>query len=352
MSTEDNLDIRLAAKVLDEDHYDLADVKERILEFLSVKKLKKSMKGSILCFIGPPGVGKTSLGKSIARAMGRKFVRISLGGMRDEAEIRGHRRTYIGALPGRIIQGMRTAPELATPCSCSTRSTSSGSDFRGDPASALLEVLDPAQNNSFEDHYLNIPYDLSKVLFITTANLLDTIPRPLLDRMEVLELPGYITLEKIEIAKRYLIPRQIEENGIPAKALQISDAGLRHIVNSYTREAGVRELERKIATICRKHGETLRLGKETARAGDGGEREEVPRARGIQRRDRAQAPDGGRGDGAGEDDVGRRDPLHRGAEDAGTRRDEAHGTARRRDEGERRGRGEFRPRSLSARRRP
>jgi len=250
-TTADNLDIDAAEKVLNEDHYDLERVKERILEFLSVKKLKQTMKGSILCFVGPPGVGKTSLGQSIARAMDRKFVRISLGGMKDEAEIRGHRRTYIGALPGRVIQGMRTAGS-ANPVFMLDEIDKLGADFRGDPASALLEVLDPAQNASFEDHYLNIPFDLSKVLFITTANLLDPIPRPLLDRMEVLELPGYITLEKIEIAKRYLLPRQIDENGLSAGAIKISDAGLRHIAMHYTREAGVRELERKIGAVCRK----------------------------------------------------------------------------------------------------
>jgi ATP-dependent Lon protease len=249
--TADNLDIDEAAKILDEDHYDLERVKERILEFLSVKKLKDSVKGSILCFAGPPGVGKTSLGKSIARSMGREFVRISLGGMKDEAEIRGHRRTYIGALPGRIVQGMRTAGS-SNPVFMLDEIDKLGSDFRGDPASALLEVLDPAQNTSFEDHYLNIPFDLSKVLFLTTANLLDPIPRPLLDRMEVLELPGYITMEKIQIAKRYLLPRQIEENGLPKSALTITDDGLRHIAAFYTREAGVRELERKIGGVCRK----------------------------------------------------------------------------------------------------
>ncbi|MEE9271262.1 MAG: endopeptidase La [Candidatus Krumholzibacteria bacterium] len=250
-STQDNLDIDLAESVLHEDHYDLDRVKERILEFLSVKKLKQSMKGSILCFVGPPGVGKTSLGKSIARAMDRKFIRISLGGMKDEAEIRGHRRTYIGALPGRIIQGLRTTGSN-NPVFMLDEIDKLGSDFRGDPASALLEVLDPAQNNAFEDHYLNIPVDLSGVLFLTTANLLDPIPRPLLDRMEVLELPGYITLEKIQIARRYLLPRQLDENGLQKGAVKINDAGLRHIASHYTREAGVRDLERKIGSICRK----------------------------------------------------------------------------------------------------
>ncbi|MCZ6767370.1 MAG: endopeptidase La [bacterium] len=249
--TEDNLDIDKAEEVLNEDHYDLESVKERILEFLSVKKLKDTMKGSILCFAGPPGVGKTSLGKSVARAMGREFVRISLGGMKDEAEIRGHRRTYIGALPGRIIQSMRTAGSN-NPVFMLDEIDKLGSDFRGDPASALLEVLDPAQNSDFEDHYLNVAFDLSKVLFLTTANLLDTIPRPLLDRMEVLEIPGYITMEKVEIAKRYLLPRQIDENGLPDGTVTVTEDGFRHIANHYTREAGVRELERKLANICRK----------------------------------------------------------------------------------------------------
>lgn len=257
--TEDNLDVDLAEKVLGEDHYGLEMVKERILEFLSVKKLKQSMRGSIICFVGPPGVGKTSLGKSIARSIGREFVRISLGGVRDEAEIRGHRRTYIGALPGRIIQGMRTA-DSNNPVFMLDEIDKLGNDFRGDPSAALLEVLDPAQNDSFEDHYLNIPFDLSKVLFVTTANLLDPIPRPLLDRMEVIEIPGYITMDKIEIAKRYLLPRAMESNGVPENALTFTEGGLRHLIRSYTREAGVRELDRKLSQVCRKVARRLASG--------------------------------------------------------------------------------------------
>ena len=255
-STQDILDIERARRVLNSDHYDLDQVKERILEFLSVKKLKKSLKGSILCFVGPPGVGKTSLGKSIASALGRGFVRMSLGGIKDEAEIRGHRRTYIGALPGKIIQGIRTAGKN-NPVFMLDEIDKLGADFRGDPASALLEVLDPEQNNSFEDHYVNISFDLSRVMFITTANVRDTIPAPLLDRMEVLELPGYITYEKMQIAKRFLIPRQLSETGVPASKLVITGEAVGSIVERYTREAGVRNLERCIASIARKTARKL-----------------------------------------------------------------------------------------------
>ncbi|MDB6110222.1 MAG: ATP-dependent protease La [Pedosphaera sp.] len=249
--TEDKLDLKVAKRILDEQHFGLAKVKDRLLEFLAVIKLKKQIKGPILCLVGPPGVGKTSLGKSVADALGRKFARIALGGMRDEAEIRGHRRTYVGALPGRILYALRRT-ESRNPVILLDEIDKVGSDFRGDPASALLEVLDPAQNNTFTDHYLDLPFDLSRVLFITTANWLDPIHPALRDRLEVIELPGYTESEKLQISKRYLVPRQLDENGLTRQGFRMPDAAVRRLIQDYTREAGVRQLEREIAALMRK----------------------------------------------------------------------------------------------------
>jgi ATP-dependent Lon protease len=258
-TTEDNLDLDQARRILDEDHFDLDKVKERIIEYLAVSKLKHEVSGPILCFAGPPGVGKTSLGQSIARTLGRKFTRISVGGVRDEAEIRGHRRTYIGAMPGTIIRSLRDA-ESMNPVLLIDEIDKMGADFRGDPASAMLEVLDPEQNKNFRDHYLDLPFDLSKVLFICTANTLDTVPGPLLDRMDVIQLAGYTEEEKLGIAKKYLVPKQLKAHGLTKDRLRLSDGVLRTVIREYTREAGVRGLERRIADLCRKTATQIAKG--------------------------------------------------------------------------------------------
>ena len=337
--TTDNLDINEARQVLDDDHSGLEKVKERILEYLAVKSMRPAGKDPILCFVGPPGVGKTSLGRSIARALGRKFHRISLGGMRDEAEIRGHRRTYIGALPGQIIQGLRRA-ESKNAVLMLDEVDKLGMDFRGDPASALLEVLDPEQNVAFRDHYIDVAFDLSKVLFITTANVLDTVPAPLRDRMEIIEIAGYTEEEKVRIARSHLVPKQVTDHGmVEGEQVQWTDAALRLLVRGYTREAGLRNLERAIAAVTRKIAKRRVEGHTEPRGGDRGARGRAARgpevhARGARGAD--QHPR--RGDRHVLDAHRRRDPLHRGHPDEGQQDAHPDRPAGRRHEGVRAGR--------------
>ncbi len=331
-STEDKLDLNEARRILDEDHYGLEEIKERILEFLAVIKLKPEAKSPILCFVGPPGVGKTSLGRSIARAMGRHFERMSLGGVRDEAELRGHRRTYIGAMPGRIVQSIRRAG-VNNPVMMLDEIDKLGADYRGDPAAALLEILDPQQNNSFRDHYLDLPFDLSKVFFIATANQLGPIPAPLRDRMEIIRLAGYSDQEKLHIARRYLVPRQIQENGLDEAKFEITDEALKLIAERYTREAGVRQMERTVGGIIRKAALKIARGEAERVVVDRGGHQGVSGLAEVLSGRGAQGVAGGRGDGDGLDGDGRRSPLHRGDAPARRLRADHHGTTRRSDAG-------------------
>ena len=330
--TEDNLDVAHARMVLDEDHYDLEDVKDRILEFLAVQKLKAEVTSPILCFVGPPGVGKTSLGKSIARAMGRKFIRISVGGVRDESEIRGHRRTYVGAMPGTIIRAIRDAGS-SNPVFMIDEIDKMGSDWRGDPSSAMLEVLDPEQHSTFRDHYLDLPFDLSRVMFICTANVLDTIPGPLRDRMEIISIAGYTEQDKMHIARQYLVPRQLERNGLKPNQMTFTDDALTTVIENYTREAGVRGLERQIGTIARKFA---RMVAEEGRRKMTVDEKQVVKFLGRQkvfRETKRRTSDPGVSTGLAWTPGRRRHPVHRGAGHARQRAARAHRPARRRDEG-------------------
>jgi ATP-dependent Lon protease len=332
------IDIVEARKVLDDDHFGLEKIKRRILEYLAVRKLNPSGKSPILCFVGPPGVGKTSLGQSIARATGRKFVRVSLGGTHDEAEIRGHRRTYIGALPGNIIQSLKKAGSKNTVMMLDEIDKLGMGGFHGDPSSALLEVLDPEQNSTFRDNYLAVPYDLSKVMFIATANMLDTIPGPLRDRMEVIQLPGYTAQEKLQIAKRYLVARQLESAGIKASQAELTGAALLAIINDYTREAGVRNLEREIGNVIRHVAVKVAEGKGRAHDGGRGGPRVDPRPAQVRSGSRDAKRHSRRGYGPRLDAGGRRHPLHRGHPHARQRQAHPDRTTGRRDEGKRAGR--------------
>jgi ATP-dependent Lon protease len=326
VSSGSQVDVKRAAEILDEDHYDLEKVKDRILDYLAVLQLRPVLKGPILCFVGPPGVGKTSLGKSIARALGRKFARVSMGGMHDEAEIRGHRRTYIGALPGQIIQALRRAG-VNDPVFMLDEVDKLGRDFRGDPASALLEVLDPEQNSTFRDNYLDAPFDLSKVLFITTANVLDPVPDALRDRMEIIPLEGYTEHEKVIIAFRYLIPRQTRENGLDAETdLHFEDESVQFLIRRYTREAGVRSLEREIGAICRKQARRIAEGTTRKGGGDAGTGGARPGRAALPHRHRSGRTHqpARRGGGAGLDAGGRRRALHRSRPHAGRQQGAHH----------------------------